>query len=305
MPRILIGVPTYRRPDMLKRLLRSLEAQQGIEGFDVSVFVADNDPVDSEGVRLCSTMRDDLPWDLAAAVVPQPGISAVRNAILEQAYAHQADFVAMLDDDEWAEPRWLAELLAQQEATGADVVAGPVLYHFESPLPVDLARSGGFPLKSKPSGPIPIVDATGNVLLSMRSLDRVGRPMFDNSFGLTGGGDTEFFARLKKAGLRFAWAESAVTSENVPPSRATRSWVLSRAFRYGNSKVRIARAHRDSARLAKALFEAAVILGTVPLLAPILLMPSRRVWLMRKWWLAGGAIAGLTGHVHHEYLRPS
>src|SRR5687768_8138920 len=73
---------------------------------------------------------------VTSTVVEEPGISAVRNAILAEARDGGADFIAMIDDDETASPGWLAELLRIQAAFDADVVGGPVLRDMPETLPL-------------------------------------------------------------------------------------------------------------------------------------------------------------------------
>ena len=134
-------------------------------------------------------------------------------------------------------PGWLAALLRRREATGAAVVGGvvrPVLpcglgalaawRRFWSVLPQ--ARDGR-----------PFVHATSNVLVDLACLDGVPRPLFDDAYGLSGGGDVVFFARLFARGVAMAWAEDAVVLEEVPATRA--SWAGSRGggFRVGNHMV--------------------------------------------------------------------
>jgi glycosyltransferase involved in cell wall biosynthesis len=125
MTGVLIGIPTHRRAILLRKCLESLAAQEGIPP-SIRVFVADNDASNHEGVDIAEAMAGDFPFPLTASVVAEQGISAVRNAILDEARRCQAEFIAMIDDDETASPHWLAQLLKAQKAYGTDVVAGPV-----------------------------------------------------------------------------------------------------------------------------------------------------------------------------------
>ena len=84
-----------------------------------------------------------------------------------------------------------------------------------------------------------MIDGAGNVCVSRRCFEEMAAPHFDPAFALTGGEDREFFTRLKRAGKRFAWADEAVCHEHVPASRASLGWALSRAYRIGNSDMRV------------------------------------------------------------------
>ena len=291
--RLLIGIPTYRRPAMLARLLETLRAQQGLEGHDLHVFVADNDPVGREGVDTVHALAPGYPHSLIASPVLGKGISAVRNAILEQARTGGFNHLAMIDDDEWAEPHWLASLLAMANETGADVVGGPVVYRFRTLPSRDVVVSGAFPDKTKrESGPVDMIDATGNVLLNCASLARIGWPQFDDDFGLTGGGDKEYFARLKLAGLRFAWCAEALASEDVPADRTSARAVLRRAYRIGNADMRLLVKYGGPAACAKSLLLALCAQGFAAMLFPLFLT-QRRMWLGRKVARSAGKISAL------------
>lgn len=303
--KILIGVPSYRRPELLSLLLSSLEAQQYLDEVSVRVFVADNDPDDHEGADLCSTLAHTYCWPLTACIVDQPGISSVRNAILTEALVSDVDFVAMIDDDERAEPQWLAQLLEVQEKTGADIVGGPVMFEFEEAPSLSIVQSGAFSWRIHNAGPIRCLDATGNILISTSALRRANCPAFDTGFGLTGGEDKEFFQRLLAAGLRFAWSDRAVAIETVPVSRANKAWILRRAYRIGNSDARIAWLHEGGKGFAKEAIKVAGVVGLSPFFAVLLLFRSTRLWLLRKWWRTFGKIAAGAGQVFEEYSRPS
>jgi hypothetical protein len=233
--------------------------------------------------------------------VAERGISTVRNRILKEAKQIGADFVAMVDDDEFVQANWLSELLATQARYGADIVGGPVLYSFEHPLPHSIAASAAFPLKSRETGPIPFLDATGNVLLSCITLARLGWPSFDCEFGLTGGEDKEFFTRLRKGGCSFAWCETAVAHETVPAERIADGWVLRRAYRVGNADFRVLQRHATLVSRAGSLAKAILVLGSAPVFLPLLLIKGRRLWMMRKWWRAAGKVASAFGSRYAEY----
>jgi glycosyltransferase involved in cell wall biosynthesis len=281
-------------------LLDSLQTQQAIDHIDVEVFVADNDPTDREAVELCGEIEKSFRWPLFCEVVDQPGISAARNAILDQAREMNSDFVAMLDDDETAEPRWLGELLRVQRNTDASVVSGPVRRQLQGATAA-IRNSGIFPTNRSEEGPVPQLDASGNILISCDWLRRMGWPRFDLSFGLTGGEDKEYFTRIRKRGASFAWAPSAEAVEHVPVERATMQAIVSRAFRIGNGDMRILRAHGSYGDMAASLAKGVAIFVTAPLCSPLLLWPSWRIWLLAKWSRSAGKFAAILGHHYRAY----
>ena len=132
---IWIAIPTFKRPSELRHLLETLAKL--VQRQDVMVLVADNDGGAAEGVAVAAALqRDGYPLPFSVLRVAEPGLCSVRNAICDVAMADPAmRFIAMIDDDEWPQPGWLDALLACQAQVGADVVAGPVDFHFTGKPP--------------------------------------------------------------------------------------------------------------------------------------------------------------------------
>jgi len=123
---LVVAIPTFRRPRSLARLLEALEKLE--TEARVTVVVADNDAVRHEGYDLCLKFRG-YRWPLEAVIAPERGIAQVRNVLVERALAHRnAQFVAMLDDDEWPSTQWLDQFLRVQRETCADALQGSILF---------------------------------------------------------------------------------------------------------------------------------------------------------------------------------
>jgi glycosyltransferase involved in cell wall biosynthesis len=298
---VLIGVPSFRRPDALRKLLESLAEQTGVENFRIEVFVADNDAKRRESVDVCREMARSFRWPLGTDVVEQRGISAARNAILMRTKQTGADFVAMIDDDEVATPRWLSELLRIQGEFDADVVGGPVYQQFDESAPAKFRNCGLFVTPKHSEGIILAIRGAGNILLSCARLRDVGWPKFDLAYGLSGGEDREFFTRLAQLRFRFAWAPGACATESVPASRTRERWVLRRAFNDGNVDMRIWRQHGRGLQPMIALGKSIILLLSAPLGAFLLLVPTRRLWMLAKWSRSLGKVAALLGYYSNEY----
>jgi len=228
----------------------------------------------------------------------------VRNALVARAFADPSvRFVAMLDDDEWPERWWLEELLVAQDKSRADVVRGTILRVYEVAPPVWASEWDGVASIHKANVYRGIIDGTGNVLISRDCFAGLTEPYFDPQFGFTGGEDGDFFARLRKIGARFTWAEGAVVYEQVPAARVTLSWALLRAYRTGNSDMRIVLKNMD--RPSDLIYEIGKIIGAL-LSVPILIImncatPSRRLHGVRKFCRAAGKVGALIGHRYYEY----
>ena len=244
--RVVVGIPTFRRPQGLTRLLASIAAQE--VQFTPLVLVADNDSESKQGFAIVEQTRaNGYPFPLTGIVVRERGISQVRNALMRIAFNDlAAEGLAMVDDDEHVEPNWLAALVSIQEQGEFDVVGGPVLPEFEHPPPRWVSGLSIYWRKVHKPGTISMVQGTGNIFLNRSLHERFHECVFDPFFGLTGGGDKEYFTRLKKKGATFGYAPDAISYEHISSSRMTRRWALQRAFRIGCGDARILRLHCNS-----------------------------------------------------------
>jgi succinoglycan biosynthesis protein ExoM len=233
--RVTVGVPTYRRPDVLRALLPLLldqvrEVSTAGSRFRADVLVVDNDP-------------DRSAADVVAAVPgvryvaePTPGIAAVRNRALDE--AADARVLAFIDDDERPADGWLAHLLGTWADTGAAAVSGRVLAEYAGE-PDPWIRAGEFFVRRRMATGTEIdVAACGNLLLDLDQV-RASGVRFDASLGLGGGEDTLFSRRLALAGGRMVWCDESAAVDQVPAERMTRAWVLTRAWSHGNATVLI------------------------------------------------------------------
>ena len=303
MPEIVVAIPTFRRPRSLSRLLGALEKIE--TDARLAVVVADNDAEHHEGYDLCQTRRaQGYRWSLDPLIAPERGIAQVRNVLVERALTYRnANFVAMLDDDEWPSPQWLNQFLRVQALTGADALQGSILFEFESAPRAWAAGFDGVTSIRRLTGPVRLLEGAGNILLTRGCLEGLERPWFDPAFALTGGEDRDFFERLAHAGTRFAWADEATAHTVVPASRTSLKWTLERAYSIGNTDMRIFLKHRPT--LAARTREFGKILLAL-LLSPILLVilaavPNRAVDALRRISRNVGKITALFGRHYNEY----
>lgn len=302
MREVTIAIATFRRPRGLQRLLDSIAALK--TDADVSVLVADNDAQEQEGHKLCQELAWRYRWPLDSFVVPQRGIAQVRNALIADALKRPTMmYLAMPDDDGAVEPGWLNALLDTAEDTRADVVAGAVEPTFEQPPPEWAEHAPGIAPLRNTTGVIDMIHGTGNTLFTRACLERAGTPVFDPGYTLTGGEDKELFTRLKAKGVVFAWCDEAIVRETMPASRVSLSWIMKRAYRIGNSDMRVFLQYRAS--VADLLREFAKIGGAfvaAPFLSLIRLpQPDRRIDGLRLVCRAAGKVVALFGRHYHEY----
>ncbi len=303
MVEVVVAIPSFRRPKGLEHLLSALAKL--VTTANVTVLVADNDAERHEGFDLCGRIQGQgYRWALDAIIVPERGIAHVRNALVARVLErHPAQFIAMLDDDEWPDPLWLDEFLRVQQETGADALQGSIHRVFESNPGAWAVHCDGVSDVTAPTGPISELVGAGNLLLRPEILEKIKSPWFDTSFAMTGGEDADFFMRLKEQGAHFAWANDAIVFDFVPTSRANLKWALRRAYSAGNSDMRVFLKHRPG---ALAQFNEAARIAAAILLNPFLFVilfanPNRRVRPLRKLCRAAGKIAAISGRSYDEY----
>lgn len=290
---VVICIPTFKRPKMLRRLLDAIAALQTRAA--ISVLVADNDAENHAGLNLCNAMTD-YRWPLAAVIAPKRGIAQVRNTLIEQALQGDAQYIAMIDDDEWPQADWIDQFLKTARATGADVLQGSILFGKGK-------SADGHGDIRRPTGPVPMLQGAGNILIARAVLEEMPAPWFDPEFALTGGEDQDFFIRLQRAGKRFAWSDEARAHGEVPDTRAGLGWLLRRAYSVGNSDMRVLLKHSPGpARLAAETLKIAGSLLLSPFAAVILAAsPNRRAVPLQKFFRAAGKLSAMFGARYNEY----
>ena len=222
---IVVCIPCFRRPHYLRQTLESLARQRTDRRF--AVVMVENDASRSESVPVASSFL--------AAGEPRQGNCHAINAAFETALAMfpNATGFLMIDDDEIASRDWLEQMVSAAETTGADIVGGPVLTEFDDERKRGLCRHPAFAPAYDASGPVPVIYGCGNCLIRRSVFTRLGMPVFDLRFNFLGGGDTDFFYRCRRLGLRFHWVAEAVISETVPQSRTSLKWLVMRGLRIG------------------------------------------------------------------------
>ena len=228
-----VCIPSFRRPDGLRRTLASLEA----DGSDVrfAVVVIDNDARDRQALAVAEEVFATGVLDGHAELETQQGNVHAINAAFSTAIARypEARYLLMVDDDEAVRPGWLAAMIAAAQDFDAAIVGGPVRRRFSGAVPDGFARHPLFRSIETATGPIDIIHGSGNCLIAREVFETLGAPFFDARFNMLGGGDMDFFTRARAAGFRFAWAGEAVIDEDVGTERLTALWLMQRSLRTG------------------------------------------------------------------------
>ena len=148
-----------------------------------------------------------------------------------------------------------------------------------------------------------MIHGTSNVLIARAAIEKLRRPFFDPRFALSGGEDKDFFTRLARDGARFAWADAAIIRAHVPASRSNPGWALRRAFRVGNSDMRvfIKHEHGIAARAKEGAKIAAALILSAPLALLLAPLPAHRMFPLCKFARASGKLAAALGARYDEY----
>jgi hypothetical protein len=105
------------------------------------------------------------------------------------------------------------------------------------------------------------------------------------------------------AGARFAWADAAVVHAEMPASRNNARWALKRAFRVGNSDMRVFIKHNGAWR--EKLMEGAKIAAALTLSPPLALLSAPiaelRMLPVCKFARASGKLSAALGMRYDEY----
>ena len=220
-PNITVIVCTRERPERLTTCLQSLIAQ---DYPNFSVLVVDNFPTTERTKDVIDRLASPL---ITYAVQPQKGLSRAKNLAVELV---GDGIIASIDDDETADPHWLAELARGfAENPEADAVTGVMAPgELETWAQVWFEQFGGHnklrgftPAVFSPQTahiqsplyPLPSFGSGGNVAFRAASLARIGG--FDIALGpgtaSMSNEDTRLFTDLLCSGGTVVYQPTAVT----------------------------------------------------------------------------------------------
>ncbi len=223
-----ICVCTFRRAE-LADALASLVAQVVPSDLRYSILVIDNDTRPSAEAQVKAASDGSVP--IRYLHCPAGNISIARNGALDH---HKGRFIAFIDDDEIADPHWVASLWAEAMKTRAAAVLGPVDAVYDDAAPdwmQELDIHSTRPVEV--NGRIP-TGYSCNVLIDTHHPATEGL-RFDLGLGRSGGEDTDFFSELAVRGGHIVYAPDAQVSERVPKERARFAWLIRRRFRMGQT----------------------------------------------------------------------
>ena len=228
--KIIVCVPTFKRPQYLKKNLESLIKQKFEQKFEILVIDNDNNKSGKPSVNECVNDKVEINYHIEK----NKGISSVRNKCIFLCIQKKADYLIFIDDDEVADKYWLHNLFLVEKKYNAKIVGGPVLCNFEGSVSKTIKNT--FFIRDRKKTGVKLKNcATGNVLINMEIFKLIKNQRFDSFFNTIGGGDTVFFNNLKSHNIDMVWADEAITYEFISMKRSQLKHCLLRSFYRGNS----------------------------------------------------------------------
>jgi succinoglycan biosynthesis protein ExoM len=304
-PSVCLCVPTFRRPEGLRKLLVYIE-QLNYRG-EIEVIVVDNDPDGCAGAAVAQEIASSYRFPLRVHIEPRRGHTyAYDQAFVRACRASPSpDYVAVLDDDEYPDPNWLTEMVRVAQEYDVEIVGGPVFPVFDAPEHW-LARSGLYAPYRYATGRVPMIYGAGSMLIDRATLEDYLDEPFLHDYAFTGGGDEEFFHRCRLDGRTFAWADAALVFETTPRSRTTVGYLLRRMFRKGTGASRVERKFVcTKIGTLRRWIKGLGLLGSGALSLPLAAFGGRPA-VMRSLILAArgsGRLAAEFGIFYEEYRR--
>ncbi len=236
-------IATYNRAPHLLRTLESA-VRQSADPSSWECVAVNNNSTDSTAADFAAFAAAHPQFRLRMVDEPVQGLSNARNCGIRNS---SGDIVAIIDDDETLVPEYISNYIAFFEAhPEAAAAGGGVVPHYESgrpkwmsPYPERMIANPiylGERVREFPKGRIP---AGGNMAFRREVFGEFG--MFDPALGrngkaLTGGEETDFFARLRAGGKRLYYVPHTEIFHHIPDEKLTRERFDRQSFDVGRSK---------------------------------------------------------------------
>lgn len=237
---VIICAYTELRWDDIVAAVRSISLQD--EPALETIVVIDHNPA------LLERVRSELSGVVVGENTEDRGLSGARNCGVALA---RGDVVAFLDDDAWAEPDWLRQVL---DGYGSDPgiigVGGGIEPAWERRRPrwwpQEFDWVIGCSYRGLPTAPAEIRNMIGANMSFRRAMLLEAGP-FSHGLGRIGtrplgGEETELSIRARRTtpGARILYVPAARVHHRVPASRGTMAYYLNRCYSEGLSKAAVA-----------------------------------------------------------------
>jgi len=295
----IICIPTYKRPNYLKKNLSSILNQSIDRKFEI--IVVDNDVNRSGELSVNQMKNPKIPIEYYVEI--NRGISSVRNRCIQLCKDKQANYLIFIDDDEIADSNWLKNLFYTEKKYNAQIVVGPVLCLYEQ-KPSQPIKDVFFNRLRAKTGSVMKHGATGNILINMKIFKEFDNQPFHNFFNLIGGGDTHFLNKTISRGIELIWADNAIAYEFISKERSSLKNCLIRSFYRGTSAFHLFKFQNGLFKsFIKSLINALILmLDVIRLLVFIIIINRTKMLKIIKKILRGfGFILAIFNYSNKEY----
>ena len=216
LPTLTVAVCTHNRPDRLQRCLASLVPQRD-HGDIQQILVVDNAPDNHDARQVAMNAGVDYVRE------PVKGLNFARNRAVSEA---RCDWVAYLDDDVVASPRWAIAVRRAAASAVNGAVTGQILpFALDTPAQLAFERRGGFrrgfqaldfsarcgrgllfPVRTGQFGNGANMSFRRSLLLDLGGFDTA----LDAGTRLPGGGDLDIFCRVIASGVTLRYEPAAL-----------------------------------------------------------------------------------------------
>ncbi|MCB2167347.1 MAG: glycosyltransferase family 2 protein [Deltaproteobacteria bacterium] len=227
---ISVCICTFKREKLLRRAIESIIYQKNIKNFKIELVIVDNDK-NRSGEKIVKQFASNTDKNIYYYCENIQNISMARNRAICSA---NGNYIAFIDDDEFATPTWLNTIYYCLKTYNAHVVLGPVLPDYPDATPKWLIESRLCERNRRNTGKaITNKDMrTGNIIFKKEIFDQNSK-WFDFNRGLTGGEDVEFLERLIGLNKKIIWCDEAVVYERISDDRLNLTYYLQRHYRIG------------------------------------------------------------------------
>lgn len=240
--KVSVIISTYTK-ERCKDVLRCIESvsNQTLKPYEILLVL---DPVKS----LVEFYKNIVPEDVRIIVSDGFGLSKARNrGVIES----KGDVIAFIDDDAWADRRWLERIVENYRDDAVYGVGGRIIPIFEKGrpkwLPKELDWIVGCTYEGLPQTKTEVRNPIGaNMSFRRKAFEIAG--LFRSEVGrygkkLLSGEEAEFAMRLKKIkpDAKIIYDPSAVVYHKVPENRTKIGYAVRRAFYEGYSKAILAK----------------------------------------------------------------
>jgi succinoglycan biosynthesis protein ExoM len=269
-----VCVATFKRPELLRKLIQSLFDQKKIDDIILEIIIVDND-IKKSAKEIVAEFSDTSSITISYYEQPIQNISLTRNMALDKS---SGQYFAVIDDDETADQYWIRNLVDTLVEFNADAVFGYVIPVFDPNIAQWKKQREIYFLPVGKTGDPPLFCYTTNCLIKADKVNKINL-RFDPKYGLTGGEDSVFFDLLSKYQSKYVVCREAISYEVVPRYRTELKFICNRYFQKGNNEGRIIN-NKVHSKFQKIIILIKSLLGIGYYgLQSFILLPIRKKWI--------------------------